>query len=152
MESTPGLGGSADRSPGSPTRPRARSRRRNRRLRGGRLRRELAATEAALTAQSPGLAALYETFSLLHGDQQPTADPPAGAEPLPRPFWRRPRFAGAATLAVLAVIVALCATLSVELRPSSPGCLAAGSAPAAATTVAAAQVRAMDCGGYPASK
>jgi hypothetical protein len=112
--------------------------------------------EAALTAQSPGLAALYETFSLLHGDQQP-AEPPAGAEPLPLPFWRRPRFARAATLAVLAVIVALCATLSVELRPSSPGCPAAGSAPAAATTVsattaAAAQVRAMDCGRYPPNK
>jgi hypothetical protein len=108
--------------------------------------------EAALTAQAPGLAALYETFSLLHGDQQPTAAPPAGAEPLPLPFWRRPRFAGAATLAVLAVIVALCATLSVELRPPSPGCAAAGSAPAAATVTAAASVRAMDCGGYPASK
>jgi len=109
--------------------------------------------EAALTAQSPGLAALYETFSLLHGDQQP-AEPPAGAEPLPLPFWRRPRFAGAATLAVLAVIVALCATLSVELRPSSPGCLAAGSAATtvSATAAAAAQVRAMDCGGYPPNK
>ena len=107
--------------------------------------------EAALTAQSPGLAALYETFSLLHGDQQP-AEPPAGAEPLPLPFWRRPRFAGAATLAVLAVIVALCATLSVELRPSGPSCLAAGAAPAAATTAAAAQVRALDCGEYSPNK
>jgi hypothetical protein len=111
--------------------------------------------EAALTAQTPGLASLYETFSLLHGDGdgdgQPPAGPPDGAEPLPAPFWRRPRFAGAATLALLAVVVALCATLSVELRPPSPPCLAAGSAPAA-TTVAAAQVRAMDCGEYPANK
>jgi hypothetical protein len=107
--------------------------------------------EAALTAQTPALAALYETFSLLY-DEQPSADPPEGAEPLPLPLWRRPRFAGAATLALLAVIVALCATLSVELRPPAPSCLAAGSAPAAATTVAAAQVRAMDCGEYPPNK
>ena len=108
--------------------------------------------EAALTAQTPGLAALYETFSLLH-DEQPSADPPDGAEPLPAPFWRGPRFGGVATLAVLAVVVALCATLSVELRPPSPPCPAAGSAPTAApTTVAAAQVRAMDCGEYPANK
>ena len=83
---------------------------------------------------------------------QPSADPPDGAEPLPVPFWRRPRFGGVATLAVLAVVVALCATLSVELRPPAPSCLAAASAPAAATTVAAAQVRAMDCGEYPANK
>jgi hypothetical protein len=107
--------------------------------------------EAALTAQTPGLASLYETFSLLHEDGRPPTDPPDGAEPLPVPFWRRPRFAGAATLAVLAVIVALCATLSVELRPPTPPCLTAGSAPAA-TTAAAAQVRAMDCGEYPANK
>jgi hypothetical protein len=107
--------------------------------------------EAALTAQTPGLAALYETFSLLHGDGPSSADPPDGAEPLPAPFWRRPRFAGVATLAVLALVVALCATLSVELRPPSPSCLDSASAPAA-TTVAAAQVRAMDCGEYPASK
>jgi hypothetical protein len=106
--------------------------------------------EAALTAQTPGLAALYETFSLLHGDGPLSADPPDGAEPLPAPFWRRPRFAGVATLAVLALVVALCATLSVELRPPSPSCLDSASAPA--TTVAAAQVRAMDCGEYPASK
>jgi hypothetical protein len=116
------------------------------------VRRELVAMEAALSAQTPGLVALYETFGLLHDDERPSSGSPVGAEPLPLPFWRRPRFAGAATLAVLAVIVALCATLSVELHPSSPGCLAAGSVPAAAATVAAAQVRAMDCGGYPPSK
>jgi hypothetical protein len=112
--------------------------------------------EAALTAQTPGLAALYETFSLLH-DEQPSAagppdGPPDGAEPLPLPFWRRPKFGGVATLAVLAVVVALCATLSIELRPPSPPCPAAGFAPAAATGAAAAQVRAMDCGEYPANK
>jgi hypothetical protein len=152
MESTPGLGDWADRSPGSLIGQRARSRRRRRRLRGGRLRRKLAAMEAALTAQTPGLAALYETFSLLHDDGPPSADPPDGAEPLPPRFWRRPRFAGAATLAVLAIVVALCATLSVELRPHAPSCLPAGSAAAAATSVAAAQVRAMDCGEYPANK
>jgi hypothetical protein len=115
------------------------------------VRRDLAAMEAALTAQTPGLAALYETFGLLHDDEQPSADPPAGGEPLPLPFWRRPRFAGVATLAVLALVVALCATLSVELRPNAPSCLTGGSAPTG-TTVAAAQVRAMDCGGYPTSK
>ncbi len=107
--------------------------------------------EAALTAQTPGLASLYETFSLLHGDGRPSADPPDGAEPLPVPFWRRPRFARAATLAVLAAVVALCATLSIELRPSAPPCLASASASATATTPAAAQVRAMDCGEYPAN-
>jgi ribose/xylose/arabinose/galactoside ABC-type transport system permease subunit len=107
--------------------------------------------EAALTAQTPALAALYATFSLLH-DEQPSADPPAGAEPPALPLWRRPRFAGVATLAVLALIVALCATLSVELRPSGPSCLAAGAAPAAATTAAAAQVRALDCGEYSPNK
>ena len=80
------------------------------------------------------------------------ADPPDGAEPLPAPFWRRPRFAGAATLALLAVIMAVCATLSVELRPAAPSCLTGASAPATATTAAAAQVRAMDCGEYPANK
>src|ERR1700722_12258755 len=106
MESTPGLGGSADRSPGSPPAPRARPGRPPRRPQVG---------------PPP------------RGRARPPGPPPAGAEPLPLPFWRRPRFAGAATLAVLAVIVALCATLSVELRPSSPGCLAAGYAPAAAT-------------------
>jgi hypothetical protein len=107
---------------------------------------------AALTAQTPGLAALYETFSLLQDDGPPSLDPPDGAEPLPMPFWQRPRFAGAATLAVLAIVVALCTALSIELRPHAPSCLANASAPAAATTVAAAQVRAMDCGEYPASK
>jgi hypothetical protein len=108
--------------------------------------------DAALTAQTPGLASQYETFSLLHGDGRPSADPPDGAEPLPVPFWRRPRFAGAATLALLAVIVAVCATLSVELRPAAPSCMASASAPATASPVAAAQVRAMDCGEYPANK
>ena len=108
--------------------------------------------EAALTAQTPGLAALYETFSLLQADGQPSADPPDGAEPLPVPFWRRPRFAGAATLAVLAVVVALCATLSVVLRPPTPPCLSAPERSASAVTLATAQVRAMDCGEYPANK
>lgn len=102
--------------------------------------------EAALTAQTPGLAALYETFGLLHEDGQPSDDPPDGAEPLPVRFWRRPRFIGAAALAVLAIVVAVCATLSVALRPSGPPCLAGSSTPATATTVAAAQARAMDCG------
>lgn len=106
--------------------------------------------EAALTAETPALARLYETFSLLHEDGRLSAEPPDGAEPLPLPLWRRPRFAGAATLAVLALVMALCATLSVALRPPTPSCLTSASAPAAATTVAAAQVRAMDCGGYPA--
>ena len=108
--------------------------------------------EAALTAQTPALARLYETFSLLHDDGQTSVDPPDGAEPLPLPLWRRPRFAGVATLAVLALVVALCATLSVVLRPPSPSCLASGSASAAANSAAAAQVRAIDCGGYPTSK
>jgi hypothetical protein len=108
--------------------------------------------EAALTAQTPGLASLYDTFNELHGDGRPLAGPPEGAEPPRLPFWRRPKFAGFATLGVLAVIVALCATLSVELRPSTPSCLGAASAPAAASTVAAAQVRALDCGEYPANK
>jgi hypothetical protein len=110
--------------------------------------------EAALTAQTPELASLYETFSELHGDGRPPADPPEGAEPRPVPFWRRPRFAGAATLAVIAAVVALCATLSVELRPPAPPCLAAASAPATATaaSAAAAQMRAMDCGEYPANR
>jgi hypothetical protein len=109
--------------------------------------------EAALTAQTPELASLYETFSLLHGDGQPPADPPDGAEPLPVPFWRRPRFAGVATLAVVAAVIALCATLSVELRPPAPPCLASASATATATatTAAPAQARAMDCGEYPAN-
>jgi hypothetical protein len=108
--------------------------------------------EAALTAQTPALARLYETFSLLHEDGMPSAGPPQGAEPLPLPLWRRPRFAGAATLAVLALVVALCATLSVVLRPPSPSCLNSVSASAGASSVAAAQVRAIDCAGYPASK
>ena len=108
--------------------------------------------EAALTAQTPALARLYETFSLLHDEGQPSGEPPAGAEPLPLRFWRRPRFAGVATLAVLALVVALCATLSVVLRPPSQSCLTSASAPAAASTVSAAQVRALDCGGYPLSK
>jgi hypothetical protein len=107
--------------------------------------------EAALTAQTPGLASLYETFSLLHGDGQPPADPPDGAEPLPVPFWRRPRFAGVATLAVVAAVIALCAALSVELRPPAQPCLASASTSATATTAAAAQARATDCGEYPAN-
>jgi hypothetical protein len=115
------------------------------------VRRELVAMEAALSAQTPGLVALYETFGLLHDDERPSSGSPVGAEPLPLPFWRRPRFAGVATLAVLALVVALCATLSVELRPNAPSCLAGGSSPTAAT-VAAAQMRAMDCGEYPTSK
>src|SRR5580693_4025448 len=109
MDSTPGLGDWAGRSSSSLAWQRGRRRRRRRRLRAGRVRRELVAMEAALTAQTPGLAALYETFGLLHDDEQPSADPPAGGEPLPLPFWRRPRFAGVATLAVLALVVALCA-------------------------------------------
>ena len=108
--------------------------------------------EAALTAQTPALARLYETFSLLHDDGTPSGGPPQGAEPLPLPLWRRPKFAGAATLAVLALVVALCATLSVVLRPSSPSCVNSASASAAASGVTAAQLRAIDCGGYPASK
>jgi hypothetical protein len=106
--------------------------------------------EASLTAQTPRLAALYDTFNQLHGGP-PAADPPEGAEPPRVPLWRRPRFAGAATLAVLALVVALCATLSIELRPPAPSCLTGTSAPAT-TTAAAAQVHALECGGYPASK
>jgi hypothetical protein len=149
MESIPGLGGPADRPAGSPTRLWARSRRRHH-LRRGRLRRELATIEASLTAQTPRLAALYETFNQLH-DGYPSVDPPDGAEPPRTPLWRRPRFAGAATLAVLALVVALCATLSVELRPTAPSCLTSTSA-LTGTTATAAQVRALECGGYPASK
>jgi len=106
--------------------------------------------EAALTAQTPALASLYQTFSELHWDGRPPAAAPHGAEPPRLRFWHRPRFAGVATLAVLALVVALCATLSVELHPSAPSCLGAASAPAAANSMAAAQVRAMDCGEYPA--
>jgi hypothetical protein len=161
MDSTPGPGGRADRAPGWSARPawrrlRIRSRRRRpRRLRGGRLRRELAALEVELAAQTPQLVSLYETFGQLLGEERPPAAPPLGAEPLPVPLWRRPRFAGTATLLVLALVVALCATLSVGLHPTAPSCPAASSsssAPGAATAVAAAQVRAMDCGEYPASK
>jgi hypothetical protein len=148
MESIPGLGGPADRPAGTPTRLWARSRRRHH-LRRGRLRRELAAMEASLTAQTPQLAALYETFNQLH-DGYPSAVPPDGAEPPRKPLWRRPRFAGAATLAVLALVVALCAALSVELRPTAPPCLTSASAQAG-TTATAAQVRALECGGYPAT-
>jgi hypothetical protein len=101
--------------------------------------------DAALTAQMPGLASLYETFTLLHGDGRRWADPPVGAEPPPVPLWRRRRFTGAAALALLAVVVALCAALSVELRPSAPSCQTAVSR-------VAAQARALDCGGYPASR
>jgi hypothetical protein len=109
--------------------------------------------EAALTAQTPGLVSLYETFNELHGDERPLADPPEGAEPPRRRFWHRPRFAGFATLAVLAAVVALCATLSVELRPPTPSCLAgAPAAQGAASAAAAAQVRALDCDAYPTSK
>jgi hypothetical protein len=105
--------------------------------------------EASLTAQTPRLAALYETFNQLH-DGYTSAGPPNGAEPPRTPLWRRPRFAGAATLVVLALVVALCATLSVELRPPAPSCLTSGSAPAAVSTTTAAQMRALECGGYPA--
>jgi ferric-dicitrate binding protein FerR (iron transport regulator) len=142
MGSARGLSGRAGR---------GRPRRLPRRLRGGRLRRELTALEADLTAHTPALAALYQTFGQLTEGDYPAAGAPAGAEPLPPPLWRRPRFAGAATLAVLAAMVALCAVLSLQLRPAA-NCLAAASGPAAATTVAAAQVRAMDCAEYPASK
>jgi ferric-dicitrate binding protein FerR (iron transport regulator) len=142
MGSARGLSGRAGR---------GRRRRLPRRLRGGRLRRELTALEADLTAQTPALAALYETFGQLTQSDYPAAEAPVGAEPLPPPLWRRPRFAGAATLAVLAAVVALCAVLSLQLRPSATNCLGAASGPAAATTVAA-QVRAMECAEYPASK
>lgn len=108
--------------------------------------------EAALTAQTPALVSLYETFNELHGDERPLAGPPEGAEPPRRRFWHRPKFAGYATLAVLAAVVALCATLSIELRPPTPSCLAGAPAQGAASTPAVAQVRALECGAYPTSK
>jgi hypothetical protein len=121
-------------------------------LRGGRLRRELAAMEAALTAQTPGLASLYETFNRLNRGERPLAGPPGGAEPLPVPVWRRPRFAGIATLAALALLVALCVTLSAQFRPAVQSCLAAAAAPAAAAAAASAPVRALACREYPVGK
>ena len=121
-------------------------------MRGGRLQRELAALEADLTAQTPALAALYETFSQLSESEYPAARTPDGAEPLPPPLWSRPRFAGAVTVAALAAVVALCAALSLVFGPPGRSCLTAGFAPAAASAMAAAQLRAMDCGEYPANK
>jgi hypothetical protein len=121
--------------------------RRRRRLRGAQLRRELAALEAALTAQTPALASLYKSFNQLTGD----GHPPQGAEPLSAAVWRRPRFAGFATLAALAVIVALCVTLSAQLPPAAGRCLtssapaAVASAPVASAPAAAAPVRALAC-------
>lgn len=90
------------------------------RMRG---RRRLAAIERDLTADEPVLAAKFAVFGQL-GD----GEPPAGAERVPPPAWSRS--VRLAVLFILAAIVALCVTLSIQLNSVTRPCPAAAAAKA----------------------
>lgn len=113
-------------------------------------RRRLAAIERALTADAPALSAKFAVFNQLTDGERPT-----GAERVPAPSLPRLRAVQLATLLVLAAIIAVCVTLSTQLRPAGSSCQASAAAAAAATaagTSAPVPVHAVGCHAYPATK
>lgn len=116
-------------------------------------RRRLAAIERGLEGDSAALSAKFAVFN-----QLTDGEGPVGAERVPS-AWPQVRPLHVATLLVLAAIVALCVTLSVQLRPEARACRLASAAAATAATAATgpsstpyAQVHDQACPAYPAAR
>ena len=105
------------------------------------LRRELWVLEAALTADAPKLASMYEVFNLLTRYERPAGiEPLASWAPLVRPPLMTRESGGAAsppkprrvaaivTLLALAVVAATCLGITMGVRPATRSCLVAAPA------------------------
>jgi hypothetical protein len=134
-----------------------------------RARRRLAAMEAALSRDTPQLAAMFNLFT-----QLTTGEQVQGAEQMPAPPKPRIESAHVAVLMTLAAIAALCLALSTQIHPvarqctSSPATSATVSSTTSATgqtpapgqsamgaqaaDAASAMVRGLDCAAYPTNK
>src|SRR5580692_8301675 len=86
------------------------------RVRAGR-RRQLAAIERALVADTPALSAKFALFNHLTAGERPV-----GVELVSGPARSRPRAAYLAVLLALAAVVTLCLTLSAQLHPAVRPC------------------------------
>jgi hypothetical protein len=95
-------------------------------------RRELAAIERALVADTPALSAKFALFNHLAA-----GEPPVGVELVSGPARSRPRPRAAylAVLIALAAIVTLCLTLSAQLHPAVRPCAVTATAGAASSPV-----------------
>ena len=116
-------------------------------LPSGRDRRQLTALDRSLAAEAPALASMYAMFNRLT-----KGEGPGGWERLTTGTPRRrsrPNPAQLAMLMALAAIVALCVTLSTQLRPPADG-----GCPPAGNVVAAAQfpVQTGSCASYATNK
>jgi hypothetical protein len=100
------------------------------------LRRELWVMEAALTADAPKLASMFEVFNLLTRYERPVGiEPLASSAPLVRaPLMTRGsggaagparprRVAALATLLAVAVVLGTCLAIAIQIRPSARSCL-----------------------------
>jgi hypothetical protein len=95
-----------------------------------RYRRELAAIERALVADTPALSAKFALFNHLTAGELP-----ASVELVSAPARSRPRSAHLAVLLALAAVVALCLTLSAQLHPAARPCAVTATAGAASSPV-----------------
>jgi hypothetical protein len=111
-----------------------------------RYRRRLAAIERDLTANAPALSSKFAVFNHLTKGERPV-----GAEPVSSDGRPRLRILYlAALLGALAAMVALCVTLTTQVRPTARPCQVAGAgAVAAAAGSTQTQVRGVACPAYP---
>ncbi len=108
-----------------------------------RYRRRLAAIERDLTANAPALSSKFAVFNHLTKGEQPV-----GAEPVSSHGRPRLRILYlAALLGALAATVALCVTLTTQLRPTARPCQVAAVAASAGSTQTL--VRGTACPAYP---
>ena len=98
-------------------------------MRAGR-RRQLAAIERALMADTPALSAKFALFNHLTAGERPV-----GVELVSGPGRSRPRAAYLAVLLALAAVVTLCLTLSAQLHPAVRPCAVTATAGAASSPV-----------------
>jgi Protein of unknown function (DUF3040) len=109
-------------------------------------RRRLAAIERDLTANAPALTSKFAVFNHLTKGERPV-----GVEQVSLPARSRVRILyAAALLGALAAMVAMCVTLTTQLRPAARPCqVTAAGAVAAAAGSAHAPVRGAPCPAYP---
>ena len=109
-------------------------------------RRRLAAIERDLTTNAPALSSKFAVFNHLTRGERPV-----GVEQVSLPARPRLRIVYlAALLGALAAMVALCVTLTTQLRPTARTCqVAAAGTVAAAAGSARALVRGAPCPAYP---